>query len=110
MKLLFDQNLSFRLVVRLADLFPDSQQVRQVGLEQADDRAIWQHARLHGFVLVTQDSDFADLAALLGSPPKVVWLRCGNQPTRTIEALLRKFAPAIEAFGLDADADCIEIV
>jgi len=82
MKLLFDQNLSFKLVDRLADLFPDSDQVRRLGLDQADDRAIWEHAKRSGFVLVTQDSDFADLAALLGPPPKVIWLRCGNQPTQ----------------------------
>src|SRR5437867_4450249 len=104
MKLLFDQNLSFKLVDRLADLFPGSAQVRRLGLDQADDRAIWEHANRGGFVLVTQDSDFADLAALLGPPPKVIWLRCGNQPTQVVEELLRKHAPAIEALGLDNDA------
>lgn len=109
MKLLFDQNLSFKLVARLAALFPDSDQVRRVGLDQADDRAIWQYAKLNGFVLVTQDSDFADLAALLGPPPKVIWLRCGNQPTTAIEELLRKHAETIEAFGLDDDSDCLEV-
>jgi predicted nuclease of predicted toxin-antitoxin system len=56
MKLLFDQNLSFRLCQRLADLFPDSDQVRRLGLEQADDRAIWQYAKVNAFVLVSQDS------------------------------------------------------
>jgi predicted nuclease of predicted toxin-antitoxin system len=70
MKLLFDQNLSFKLCSRLADLFPDSAQVRQLGLDQAEDRDIWRHAREHGFTLVSQDSDFADLAMLLGTPPK----------------------------------------
>ena len=109
MKLLFDQNLSFKLVSRLVDLFPDSDQVRRVGLDQADDRAIWQHAKLNGFVLVTQDSDFADLVALFGAPPKVIWLRCGNQPTEAIEELLRSHALVIDALGLDIDADCLEI-
>ena len=89
MKLLFDRNLSFKVADRLADLFPGSDRVRRVGLDRADDRVIWEHARVNDFTLVTQDSDFADLAALLGPPPKVIWLRCGNQPTRTIEALLR---------------------
>lgn len=110
MKLLFDQNLSFKLVGRLADLFPNSDQVRRLGLDQSDDRAIWQHAKVNGFVLVTQDSDFADLAALFGPPPKVIWLRCGNQPTQAIEELLRTHGQTIEAFGLDNDADCLEIL
>jgi predicted nuclease of predicted toxin-antitoxin system len=109
MRLLFDQNLSFNLVDRLADLFPDSDQVRRLGLDQADDRAIWEHAKRSGFVLVTQDSDFADLAALLGPPPKVIWLRCGNQTTKAVEELLRKHARVIEALALDNDANCLEI-
>ncbi len=39
MKLLFDQNLSFKLCERLADLFPDSSQARLAGLAEADDRS-----------------------------------------------------------------------
>jgi predicted nuclease of predicted toxin-antitoxin system len=110
MKLLFDQNLSFKLCPLLADLFPDSDQVRQLGLDQADDRAIWQHARANGFVLVTQDADFADLAALYGPPPKVIWLRCGNQATATVEQLLRSHAATIAAIDQDSAVNCLEIL
>jgi predicted nuclease of predicted toxin-antitoxin system len=78
MKLLFDQNLSFRLCHLLADLFPGSSQVRLVGLAEADDRVVWEYARSGAFTLVSQDSDFADLAAFLGPPPKLLWLRTGN--------------------------------
>jgi predicted nuclease of predicted toxin-antitoxin system len=60
-------------------------------------------------VLVTQDSDFVDLAALLGPPPKVIWRRCGNQPTQAVEELLRKHVRAIEALGLDNGANFLEI-
>lgn len=104
MKLLFDQNLSFKLCRRLADVFPESNQVRLLGMEEADDRSIWQYAKTHGFVLVSQDVDFADIATLYGPPPKVIWLRCGNQPNDVIEALLRKHAEAIAAFKEDAAA------
>src|SRR5213593_3039913 len=98
MKLLFDQNLSFILCLRLADLFPDSSQVRLLGLSEADDRIIWEHAKAHGFTLVSQDSDFADLAALVGPPPKVIWLRLGNKPTNAVERALRDHAAAIMSF------------
>lgn len=37
MRLLFDQNLASRLVRSLADLYPDSVHVRDVGLASADD-------------------------------------------------------------------------
>lgn len=109
MKLLFDQNLSFKLCERLADLFPDSDQVQRLGLDQADDRQIWLHARANGFVLVSQDSDFADMAALYGPPPKVIWLRCGNQPTGVVEKLLRDHYEAIAAYGADVSSACLEI-
>jgi len=85
MKLLFDQNLSFKLCERLAKLFPGSNQVRLVGLAETADRTIWDYAKHNGFVMVSLDVDFADRATLLGPPPKVIWLRCGNQPTERIE-------------------------
>ena len=109
MKLLFDQNLSFKLVARLADVFPGSNQARSLGLDQADDAALWQFAKTNGFVIVTQDSDFADLAALYGPPPKIIWLRCGNQPSDFIEKLLRSRSESIATFEQDAEAACWEI-
>jgi predicted nuclease of predicted toxin-antitoxin system len=81
MKLLFDQNLSFKLCRQLLDVFPGSNQVRLLGLAEASDREIWQHAKTNDFVVVSQDADFADMATLYGPPPKVIWLRCSNQPT-----------------------------
>ncbi len=109
MRLLFDQNLSFKLCSRLADLFPDSSQVRLLGLSEDDDRITWQHAKTNGFTLVSQDSDFADLAALVGPPPKVIWLRFGNRPTNAVERALRDHADAIMAFEQDTSARCLEI-
>lgn len=108
MKLLFDQNLSFKLCERLADLFPNSSHVRILGMEQADDRLLWKYAGANGYALVSLDADFAEMAALLGSPPKAIWLRRGNQPTSIIEEMLRANAEAIAAFEHDAAA-CMEI-
>jgi predicted nuclease of predicted toxin-antitoxin system len=109
MRLLFDQNLSFRLCQLLADVFPGSDHVRLLGLAEADDRRVWTYAKANGLILVSLDSDFAELAALDGPPPKVVWLRTGNQPTAVVEETLRRFAAAIAAFEEDAEAACLEI-
>jgi predicted nuclease of predicted toxin-antitoxin system len=87
-------NLSFKLCRSLTDLFPGSSQVRLVGLADATDRAVWDYAKANGFTLVSLDSDFADMAAFLGPPPKVIWLRCGNQPTAVLEDLLRSHSVA----------------
>ncbi|MEA2934706.1 MAG: hypothetical protein QOD74_1352 [Variibacter sp.] len=108
MKLLFDQNLSFKLCRQLDDLFPGSSQVNLLGLGTADDRAIWRHAGVNGYVLVSLDADFAEMAALIGPPPKVIWLRCGNRPTATIAELLRNHAEAIASLERDVIA-CLEI-
>ena len=109
MKLLLDQQLSFRLCGMLADLYPGSTHVRLLGLDRASDHEVWQHAEANGFAIVTLDSDFRDMSALYASPPRVVWLRCGNQPTMVIERLLREHAPTILAFELDVSASCLEV-
>ena len=110
MKLLLDQNLSFRLCARLVDLFPNSSQARIVGLDQATDREIWDYAAVNDFTIVSQDADFANLAALLGSPPKVIWLRCGNQPTAAIEKLIRDNATAILALEALPGQSVLEVL
>jgi predicted nuclease of predicted toxin-antitoxin system len=109
MKLLFDQNLSFRLCKILSDIFPASDHVGRLGLSQSDDAAIWTQARQGGFVLVSKDADFADMAMLRGAPPKIIWLRCGNVPTAQMAALIRAHQPTITAFGKSDTAVCLEI-
>lgn len=94
---------------RLRDVFPDSNQARLLGLDQEDDRKVWDYAKAHDFAVVTQDADFVDLSLLHGSPPKVIWLRCGNQPTVVIEKLLRGSLTDIEAFAANLTAGWLEI-
>ena len=109
MRLLFDQNLSYRLCRALADVFPGSEQVTRDGLDYAGDAALWDYAQRGGLTIITHDSDFAELAALRGAPPKVVWLRCGNQPVTAIEKLLRGHAMRIFAFIEDVETACLEL-
>jgi len=89
MKLLFDHNLSYKLVGRLADLFPNSEHVRNGNLHEADDRPVWKYECAHGFAIVSKDEDFHQLSFLYGAPPKVVWVRLGNCTTADIEQALR---------------------
>lgn len=98
MKLLFDENLSRHLVMRLASTFPDSAHVTVVGLQQATDREVWEYARDHDFVIVSKDADFNDLAFVHGPPPKVIWLRVSNASTDRIDALLAAANHVISAF------------
>ena len=109
MKLLFDQNLSRKLVPRLANLFPDSSHVQFHGFTEAMDSEIWEFAKSQEFCIVTQDADFAERSRLYGSPPKVMWLRCGNTPTSNVEAILRSGGEEIEEFLDSATLDCLEL-
>jgi predicted nuclease of predicted toxin-antitoxin system len=111
MKLLFDQNLSPRLVKRLADLFPDCSHVSLHALDTADDIEVWEFARNHNFnfAIVTKDSDFSELSTLRGFPPKVVWLQIGNCTTAQIENLLRSHEEAIRRLETDASLGILEL-
>ena len=109
MKLLFDQNLSHHLPKRLGDLFPDSAHIRLLGMDRAADEAIWNYAAAHGFVIVTQDSDFAERSKLFGSPPKIVWLRCGNTTPEHIELLIRFNSQIIDSLNQDSANSFIEL-
>ena len=109
MRLLYDQNLSPRLVDRLIDLFPDSRHVSTVGLEAATDDEVWTFARDNGLVIVSKDGDFGEMNVLRGFPPKVIWLRLGNCTTRHVENALRANHPAIEARGADPDSGTLAI-
>ena len=105
MKLLFDQNLSPRLVDLLVDLFPESSHVQSVGLDRAPDDTVWRFALEHGFTIVTKDSDFQERSQIARSVPCVVWIRRGNSSTADIEVMLRKHADAIAALGHEQDAE-----
>jgi predicted nuclease of predicted toxin-antitoxin system len=89
MKLLFDHNLSPSLVNRLRDLYPESNHVYRLGLDQVPDTEVWEYAKREGFLIVTKDADFSDLSLLRGFLPKIIWIRRGNCKTADIEAILR---------------------
>lgn len=109
MKLLFDQNLSPRLVYRLQDCFPSASHVSLLGLAAASDLAVWTYARAEGFTIVTKDTDFNDMTIVLGVPPKIIWIRLGNCTTKDIESTMRRHQVAITAFSDDPVSSVLEI-
>lgn len=112
MKILLDQNISFRVVKKIQTLYTEARQVRELGLENASDKQIWSFAKEHHFTIVTFDADFYDLANLLGHPPKIIWLRTGNTGTEHIAALLLEKAALIKEFICQSDNEhlaCLEI-
>jgi predicted nuclease of predicted toxin-antitoxin system len=106
-KLLFDENLSPRLVALVEDLFPESAHVHRCGLGRSDDAAIWEYAKSNGFTVVSKDSDFQERSVVFGSPPKVIWLRTANCSSDAISRLLRNELPAILGFLNNDSETCL---
>jgi predicted nuclease of predicted toxin-antitoxin system len=109
LKLLFDHNISHKLVAKLDDLFPGSTQTRLLNFGRTNDPQIWLFAKTYDFLIVSKDRDLAELAVLRGAPPKVIWLRMGNCRTPAIENALRAKYAAIEELVHDSRKTVLEI-
>ena len=93
MRFLIDAQLPPALALLLNDRAHVAEHVNDVGLGESPDHDLWRYALEQGAVIVTKDEDFANMAALGGDAPTVVWIRVGN--TRRA-VLLAWFEPLIE--------------
>ena len=112
MKLLFDQNISFRVANRLKTNFPGCRQVRELQLENLSDREIWNFAKEKQYTIVSFDADFYDFVTLYGHPPKIIWLRIGNTSTENLIKVLQNHTDIIKTFVQDKNYSaigCLEI-
>jgi predicted nuclease of predicted toxin-antitoxin system len=112
MKLLFDQNISYRIVGLVSDKYPEAKHINQVGLDDATDNSIWNFAKENDYTIVTFDSDFYNLSIIKGCPPKIIWLRIGNTSTLMVAKVLNDDFDLIKAFLTDSsyeDIACLEI-
>lgn len=109
MRLLLDENLAPRLALALADIYPGTVHVRDLGLASTDDRSLWDYAAQRELTIVSKDSDFRQMAFLFGHPPKVIGIRLGNCSTDAVESLLRMHLKAIVSFDQDGSASFLAI-
>lgn len=109
MNLLLDENLSPRLVGRLASLFSGLKHVSEVELRQADDRVIWDWAQANEHTIVTTDFDFVVMSQRLGWPPKIIHIEKCDVPFRVIESLLRASAVLIAEFYKNESAGVLTL-
>ncbi len=98
MTLLFDQNISFRIIKRIDDIFPESISIKDLNLGNPHDSEIWKYAKSKNYTIVTFDSDFIDLSNLKGFPPKIIWLKFGNTSTKNIADRIRNESDKIIDF------------
>ncbi len=97
MKFLVDAQLPPALARALSDAGYDAQAVRELGLREAEDGTIWNHAVAHQAAIITKDQDFAD-RSIVGAPsPVIIWLRIGNTSNRVLLEWLLPLWPEIVA-------------
>lgn len=109
MRFFFDQNISHRILKLIPEIYSESTTVKKEGLLNAQDRQIWDFAKQHNYIIVTQDSDFNDLTSLYGFPPKIIWIRTGNLKTQAIVNILIDYSLEIEKFVTNQQYGCFEI-
>lgn len=85
-----DAQLPPALAGWLTDTFHvEAHSVKSLGLRDAADLEIFQAAAAQkNIVVISKDSDFVDLISRLGTPPKLLWITCGNATNRRLHELL----------------------
>ena len=86
MNFLIDAQLPPALAHWLSEAGCQAQAVREVGLRESEDGAIWRYAEANGCVIVTKDEDFALRVQAAATGPAVVWLRVGNTSNAALRA------------------------
>lgn len=110
MNLWLDAQLSPRLARWINQQFPavTASALRDLGLRDAEDAEIFQQARQTGAIVMTKDHDFVDLQTRLGSPPKIIWLTCGNTSEAALQAILTQHLQTALGFLAGTD-ELVEI-
>lgn len=110
MKLLIDANLSWRLKIKLNDLFSEITHADELSVKQpVSDSSIWKHARENNLLIVTNDEDFMTLSILQSFPPKIILLKTRNQSTDYLAELIRKHIDDIKYLIESEDYGILEL-
>jgi predicted nuclease of predicted toxin-antitoxin system len=104
-----DAQLSPRIARWIAAQFElTATPLRDLGLRDSSDEEIFEAARAAGAILLTKDSDFITLLDRSGSPPKVIWLTCGNTSETVLQLILSRHLATALAL-LQSGEDLVEI-
>lgn len=110
MKLLVDQNISHKLIPFLKGKFSSIYHVKELGLINTDDHAIFMYARENIFdAVITLYDDFVRLLNQFSAPPKIIWLRTGNCSTSFLAKILDLKFDLIKEFVQSEDHFLYEI-
>ena len=109
MRFLVDAQLPPALARLLAAKGFEAQHVYDIGLSEAEDRLIWDHAKKSGAVIISKDEDFISMITLHGDGPAIVWIRLGNTSKKSMLNWFEPLIPEIIA-SLQTGEKLIEVV
>lgn len=109
-KLLFDENISQRVIARISSIYSGAAHVKDFSLEQTDDNKIWNFAKTNDYIIVSKDSDFHQKSLLWGHPPKFIFLRVGNCSTSDIVQVLINNYSTIVTFSENEDESILVLI
>ncbi|WP_426490833.1 DUF5615 family PIN-like protein [Hymenobacter sp. 102] len=104
MRLLLDENISWRVAAYLRPHFAEVLHVRDVDLDNSPDTSIWRYAQQHGFHILTKDEDFIRLLFAHGFPPKIVVVTNAQLPAKMLADFMLARLPQLQEFLGDSTA------
>ena len=107
MKLLIDNNLSYKLADYLKAASIESVHIKNALSVFSLDTEIWEYANENDLAILTKDNDFDELSQLYGCPPKVIHLLCGNKSTAYIFNLIVSYKNEIVQFVNEDSENCL---
>lgn len=90
MKLWIDAQLSPAIAAWINRTFNDleAESVRALGLRDATDPEIFEEAKKADVIVMSKDDDFMQLIEQRGTPPKLIWVTCGNTSNARMREIL----------------------
>ena len=111
MKLLLDNNISFRILPALKLIFSEVKHVVELDMDESSDSEIAEYAVNNSYIIVTKDQDFTDIAVRTNSSDiKVILIRRGNCSTSQIEQILSGSKEIIEAFSIENHSKILKLI
>jgi len=110
MKIWVDAQLSPAIAAWINRTFDEieAELVRSLGLRDATDLDIFEAARKADVVVMSKDDDFIQLIEQMGTPPKLIWITCGNTSNAKMRDILSKTLPKAKEL-LESGENVVEI-
>lgn len=108
MKIKLDESIPHQLVDILQSMGHEVDTVKQEGLKGHDDLLVWDKAREHGRLLITQDLDFSDIRRFApGTHPGLLLVRL-RSPGR--QALVDRLQHIFQTESVETWEGCFAVI